>query len=70
MGAALSVFNALMLEKSPEIFNFLIKVLTFLMSFKSTLYSLYFKKTLSNLHRKIFSSRTIHTQKHIVFTLM
>ncbi len=44
MGAPLSVFNALMLEKSPEILNFLIKVLTFLMSFKSTLYLLYFQK--------------------------
>jgi hypothetical protein len=44
MGAPLSVYNALMLEKNPEIFNFLIKVLTFLMSFKSTLYSLYFQR--------------------------
>jgi hypothetical protein len=46
MGAPLSAFNALMLEKSLEIFNFLIKVLTFLMSFKSTLYRLYFQKFL------------------------
>jgi hypothetical protein len=44
MGAPLSVFNALMLEKSPEIFNLVIKILTFLMSFKSTLYSLYYQK--------------------------
>jgi hypothetical protein len=44
MEAPLYDFNALMLEKSPEIFNFLIKVLTFLMSFKSTLYSFYFQK--------------------------
>ncbi len=44
MEAPLSVFNGLMLEKSPEIFNFLIKVLTFFMSFKSTLYSPYFQK--------------------------
>jgi hypothetical protein len=44
MGAPLSVFNALMLEKSSEIFDFLIKVLTFFMSFKSTLYSLYFQE--------------------------
>ncbi len=44
MEAPLPVFNGLMLEKGPEILNFLIKVLTFLMSFESTLYSLYFQK--------------------------
>jgi hypothetical protein len=53
MEAPLSVFNTLMLEKSPEIFNFLIKVLTFLMSFKTTLYSLYFQK-LCRIYTEIF----------------
>jgi hypothetical protein len=70
MEAPLSVFNGLMLEKSPEIFNFLIKVLTFLMSFKNTLYLLYFQN-LCRIHTEnLFSSRTIHTQKHIVFIPM
>ncbi len=54
MEASLSVFGRLMLEKSPEIFNFLIKVLTFLMSFKSTLYSLYFQKLCRIYTEKIF----------------
>ncbi len=54
MEAPLYVFNALMLEKSPEIFNFLIKVLTFFMSFKSTLYSLYFQKLCQIYTEKLF----------------
>jgi hypothetical protein len=55
MGAPLSVFNALMLEKSPEIFNFLIKDLTFFMSFKSTLYPLYFQKLCRIYTENLFS---------------
>jgi hypothetical protein len=68
MEAPLSVFKVLMSEKSPEIFNFLIKVLTFLMSFKSTLYSLYFQKLCRIYTGKIFSSRTIHTQSTFFYT--
>jgi hypothetical protein len=66
MEAPLYVFNALMLEKSPEIFNFLIKVLTFLLSFESTLYSLYFQE-LCRIHTEKFFQVGQYIHKNTLF---
>jgi hypothetical protein len=68
MEAPLYVFNGLMLEKSPEIFNFLIKVLTFLMSFKSTLYSFYFQKLCRIYTEKFFQSDNTYTKTPCFYT--
>jgi hypothetical protein len=67
MEAPLSVFNGLMLEKSPEIFNFLIKVLTFFMSFKSTLYSPYFQKLCRIYTEKFFQVGQFIHKKTLFF---
>jgi hypothetical protein len=69
MEAHLSVFNTPSLEESPEIFNLLNKILTFSMSFKSTLYSLYFQG-LCRIHtEKYFSvGQFIHKSTLFLYT--
>jgi hypothetical protein len=64
MEAPLFVLIIILLAECLKIFRFVIKILTFLMSFKSTLYASYSQNPVEFTQKNFFQSDDSHTHTH------